>query len=162
MSVSSVRAAYKVCELSEWRVTNLQVQKILYLAHMAYLGKENVPLIEEDFEASMFGPVLPKLYGKLKIFGSSPIPSYFFSVDKNIHSVKEERCLVDAWEHLRNKKNWELVGLTHRMNGAWAKVYNPNYNNTIPPSLILEEYRDLGMGAGHQKINLIDKRQHIQ
>jgi uncharacterized phage-associated protein len=143
MSISSLQAAYEICKLSNWSITNLQVQKILYLAHMVYLGQNKDPLIKEDekFEAWMYGPVLPQLYNQLKIFGSTPIQAYFFSLEEDEQTRKEKLGLKNAWDNLKNKKSWELVGLTHRENGAWAKVYDSMSNKTITNSLILEEYK---------------------
>ena len=52
MAVTARQAANKICELSDWTVSNLQLQKILYIAHMVYFGDEGKPLIsDEKFES---------------------------------------------------------------------------------------------------------------
>ena len=53
-----------------WCVSNLKMQKILYLAHLDYMGKNNERLVESSFEAWDYGPVQPELYHKLKRFGA--------------------------------------------------------------------------------------------
>lgn len=144
LSVSSIRAAYKICELSDWTVTNLEIQKILYLANMVYLGRNNTLLINEEFEAWKYGPVLPKLYNLLKRFGVSPIKKYVFDNEvKTINDDKINQLLIEAWEKLGYKANWELVSMTHRKNGAWKKVYEENKNNTITIDHIRNEYMEL-------------------
>ena len=81
MTVSSFQVAKKICELSNWTVTNLKLQKILYLAQMVHLGRNNGdPLIDEKFEAWMYGPVLPNLYKIMKEFGGSPVRNRFYNV----------------------------------------------------------------------------------
>jgi uncharacterized phage-associated protein len=146
VSVSSKRAAYKICELSDWTVTNLEIQKILYLANMVYLGRNNTLLINEEFEAWKYGPVLPKLYNLLKRFGISPIKKYVFDNEvKIINDDKINQLLTEAWEKLGYKANWELVSMTHRENGAWKKVYEENKNNTITIDHIRNEYMGLSI-----------------
>jgi uncharacterized phage-associated protein len=145
MSITPLQAAYELCKLSKWTLSNLRIQKILYLAHMVYLGQHKEPLINENetFEASMFGPILPKLFNQMKIFGSNPIHKYFFTLIESIQDKKESLALKNAWENLKNKKGDELIALTHRDNGAWAKVYDTTMNKTITNQSILEEYEQL-------------------
>ena len=52
MSVSPESAAYRLCEKAGWSLTQLSVQKGLYLAHMLHLGRTNgAPLLNEEFQA---------------------------------------------------------------------------------------------------------------
>jgi uncharacterized phage-associated protein len=39
MSIPAYSAARYICARGDWRVTNLALQKILYLAHMVHLGR---------------------------------------------------------------------------------------------------------------------------
>jgi uncharacterized phage-associated protein len=141
MLITSLQAAKKVCELSNWCVTNLSLQKIIYFCHMFHLGKHQKPLINEVFEAWIYGPVLPKLYDKLKIYGADYISDNFYNVsdigDKEINSFLEE--VAGA---LLQRKPWELVTLTHSKTGAWAKNYVSGVNRKISNEDILEEYRE--------------------
>jgi len=148
LSVSSLRAAYKICKLSDWTITNLEIQKILYLAHMIYLGRSDTLLINEEFKAWKYGPVLPKLYNLLKRFGIFPIKKYVFDNDvKIIDDENINNLLTEAWEKLGYKSNWELVSITHRKKGAWKKVYEKNKNNTITIDHIRNEYNELFKNA---------------
>jgi uncharacterized phage-associated protein len=109
---------------------------------MDYLGKHKEPLINEDetFKASMLGPILLELYDLLKVFNSHPIHEYFFPLTEIKEDKKESIALKDTWENLKDKKDYELIELTHRENGAWAKVYDEIINRTITNQSILEEY----------------------
>mgnify|MGYP001005556689 CR=1 FL=1 len=73
MTISSLSAARLACEIRNWELTNLELQKILYIAHVAHLGSLDRPLIEEPFEAWDFGPVIANLYHYIKGFGSNKI-----------------------------------------------------------------------------------------
>jgi uncharacterized phage-associated protein len=63
MTISVFDAARTLGYYSDWKLSNLQMQKILYLAHMVYMDKNSgEPLVDEDFQAWDYGPVLPSLY----------------------------------------------------------------------------------------------------
>jgi uncharacterized phage-associated protein len=149
MTIPAIIAAKKICMLGNWRVTNLKLQKILYLAHMVYLGRNNgEPLIDELFEAWDYGPVLPSLYKRIKIFSSEPIPSNIFDDLPVISKSSEADIIEEACRHYLPKRAGELVTITHRDNGAWAKNYDPPYcNNQIPNEDILAEYRSRVSGS---------------
>ncbi len=54
-------------------VSPKKLQKLLYYVeawHLVHLGK---PILEEDFQAWVHGPVLPSLYGALKEYGFNDI-----------------------------------------------------------------------------------------
>mgnify|MGYP006283548483 CR=1 FL=1 len=84
MTVSVLSAAKRLAARSGWTLSNLELQKILYLAHMVHLGRtDGAPLVHGLFEAWDYGPVHPDLYHRVKIFGSSPvknIPGFNFEV----------------------------------------------------------------------------------
>jgi len=54
------------------QMTNLRLQKLIYYAQAWHLANFPKPLFEEDFEAWVHGPVIPKLYRKYKN-GYNPI-----------------------------------------------------------------------------------------
>lgn len=145
MTVSIFSAAKKICELGNWSVTNLQLQKILYLAHMMYMGKrDGEPLVSSHFEAWDYGPVAPDLYHEFKKYGNKPIRTGFFFIEDVEEGTPECRELEMAAEHLLQHKASDLVAFTHREGGAWNKHYTPGIKGCIiPDEAILQEYKDL-------------------
>lgn len=141
MAVSALSAAKRVCELSGWQLSNLSLQKILYIAHLIYLGRRNEPLFDETFQAWNYGPVLPSVYHKAKIFGSDPVRNVFHSVP-NLEEGPEADVLAETVEKLSNKSPSQLVAITHWDKGAWAKHYMPGMNMVIPNDDVLREYQD--------------------
>jgi uncharacterized phage-associated protein len=143
MSVSSATAARYACKMAAWSLTNLKLQKILYLAHMVFVGRTNgLLLIDEPFEAWDFGPVLPSLYHRVKIFGNSPIRDVFSDADYP-EGTTEGKLIAEACEHLSRKSAGELVAMTHWPDGAWAKNYRKGvYGVLIPAADILQEFKD--------------------
>jgi hypothetical protein len=68
MSESSSTAARYACRMSGWSLTNLKLQKILYIARMVFVGRtKDQLLIDEAFKAWDFGPVLPSLYHRVRL-----------------------------------------------------------------------------------------------
>ena len=60
-----------ICESGNWRVTNLQLQKLLYLAHMEYMGAtDGQVLTDASFEAWDYGPVEPSVNRRVRMYGS--------------------------------------------------------------------------------------------
>lgn len=136
---TALALAKTILRISDWKITHLSVQKILYLCHMFYMGKyDGSPLVEEDFEAWAYGPILPSLYEDLKIFGGSPITS-FYKVDET-NDDKKLAVLEKVVEALKKKTAGQLVGLTQSKEGAWAKYYRPEFHRKIPNGAILKEY----------------------
>jgi uncharacterized phage-associated protein len=143
MSVSSLSAARLVCEVRDWKVSNLELQKILYIAHMIYLGNVGEPLIDENFEAWDYGPVIPELYQKVKGFGAKPVGNVFHSVDLPSESTKEYSYIRRAADVAKGMTAGQLVSFTHRPYGAWSRFYKPGLrDNIILNEIILDEYNE--------------------
>lgn len=122
MTISAYDAAHYLCKRSGWRLSNLQVQKILYMADMNFVGQTESRLIDEDFQAWDYGPVLESLYHHLKAFGKKPVPNVFWGAN-DISGTPEAKMLDLALENLSHRKPHELVATTHSSLGAWIKRY---------------------------------------
>lgn len=147
MTVSVLSAAKRLAGRSGWTLSNLELQKILYLAHMFYLGRTNgEPLVFGNFEAWDYGPVHPDLYRRAKIFGSDPVHNIFHEVDEP--SEGPERDIIDeAYTSLGSAGSGRLVSATHRRGGAWYTHYVPGIRHCVIPNQdILREYRELDNG----------------
>ncbi|HEX7324465.1 MAG TPA: type II toxin-antitoxin system antitoxin SocA domain-containing protein [Rhodanobacteraceae bacterium] len=129
--------------MSGFSLSNLQVQKILYLAHMTYAGVlDGAALIgDEVFEAWAYGPVLPHVYRYLRSFGGDRVPNVFRRIDAPVNAATELRILDDAVRTFAPMEPWRLVTLLHRTDGAWFKNYQTGRNRAIPMADILAEYR---------------------
>lgn len=142
MPLTPFQAARKVCEHGSWRITNLGLQKILYIAQMIFMGENNgLRLVDTDFEAWDYGPVSPEVYHKVKIFGANHIQDVFIGVPPSNDGLREA-SLHNVCTFLASKKPAELVSITHWKDGAWAKHYQAgSLGIVIPDEDILDEYR---------------------
>jgi len=143
MTVSTREAAKALGHFSDWSFSNLQMQKILYLAHMFYMGRhQGEPLVDEHFEAWDYGPVLPSLYHDVKFFGSAPVKDVFFSTQ--LIQGREANIIQEAARAFENTRAGQLVAATHKEGGAWATHYMPGVRGIIIPNGdILREYNAL-------------------
>ncbi len=142
--LTSFQAAKISAEAVDWSVTNLRLQKMLYIAHMYYLGKNSKPLIGDAFHAWAYGPVLPTLYHELKVFGAKNIQPSAFDHVSDVSDDSDERLHVFGMANfLREYETTNLIGITHRSGAAWSKSYNPRIRNIeIPTAAIMQEYED--------------------
>ena len=119
MSIHVLQAAKFMASRSGWKLSNLELQKILYIAHMFHLGIHDTPLVWGDFEAWDLGPVHPILYHEVKRFGADPVTEVNFP--ENIEEGTEQDLLGEAVDQLSKKTGGQLVAITHWEHGAWAK-----------------------------------------
>ena len=147
MAVPVPAAAKRMCERSGWSLSNLELQKLLYIAHMFHLGETGEPLIIGRFEAWDYGPVQPTLYHMAKVFGSSPVKNIFHTAPP-IEGRPEADTVDSAVDQLGNEPPGRLVAITHWDKGAWARFYVPGERGiVIPNDAIRQEYEDRKNGV---------------
>lgn len=143
MAARMESVAKYICEKSGWNVSNLQLQKLMYLAQMIYMGRTNGKrLFDGDFEAWDYGPVEPDLYHKVKVFGSGHIRDVFRNARQFKENDERRKVMDDVTTRFLKFTAGDLVEITHWDGGAWAKHYIPNARNVpIPDEDILAEYK---------------------
>lgn len=143
MAISAMQAAKLACEASGWTLSNLQLHKILYIAHMVYSGRHGgEPLIgDERFQAWAYGPVLPSVYHYASSYGSSNIQNIFHHVPDADPTSDESETIIDAVRNLGDLDPFQLVDLTHEPVSAWAHSYSPGLRHVvIDQDAIINEY----------------------
>lgn len=86
-------------------ITNMQLQKILYLIQAEYI-KHGAFAFEDNFEMWGFGPVIPKIYYRYGIFGAEPIDIYFY----DFSLPEKDAVIIDPMiERLRKDAPWTLL-----------------------------------------------------
>jgi uncharacterized phage-associated protein len=92
-------------------------------------------LINEEFEAWRFGPVLPSIYHKFKVFSSNPIPLEhpFVQWELPLSPLTESSQLIDrVLDVYGNSTGFDLVNMSHAPDGPWAKAWDPSsFSSTI-------------------------------
>lgn len=138
--MNAIVTASTLAEMSGWTLSNLQLQKLLYLAQMFHLGEQGTPIFDDDFEAWKLGPVVPSLYQQARIYGSKPVKSLF--TDRRLEDGSGKDVLRRTLSELPDLRPWKLVAITHWERGAWAKHYaEGDFGCVIPKGDILDEYK---------------------
>lgn len=118
--------AKTVCDLAGWNLSQLKLQKILYILQMFYLGAYDKPLFYANFEAWDFGPVEPNLFRKLRGIGNGPVPKWMFILEDVIDEKAPEYSFIkDMTEKLLDKSPSFLVNYVHDSASAWNVLYKP-------------------------------------
>lgn len=132
-------------------MSNLKLQKILYYIQAAFLVEKNKRCFNEAIIAWEFGPVIPQVYQKYKMYGRRGIPKQksrkVLQLDtKKMRIIKKEdaeiskidgrliKKVVDAYAEIKDP--FILVKKTHK-EGPW-KATEKNHEITI--SLIKNYY----------------------
>lgn len=140
MAIPVLDAAHHLCKGSGWILTQIELQKLLYLSHMVHLGIHRKPLVNGDFEAWEFGPVHPELYRAVRHYGSCTISS--LGRQRISLPPESERITLDVtYSEIGLLSASRLIAITHWTEGAWAKNYRPGLLGVvIPEEDILDEY----------------------
>ena len=120
-------------------ISNMKLQKLLYLAQGIHLAlKNDTPLFADSIEAWKYGPVIPSVYHKFKIYFSGDIPvthpfaSGTATLDED--QLKLVRKVVDLYGGL---SAISLSNFTHLQESPWFSVYNAKtFSAEIPTSSI--------------------------
>lgn len=138
--ISALQAAKATCECAGWRLSNLALNRVLYIAHMYHLGQQGRPLIKEVFEAWDYGPILPAVYHKAKIFGRKPVRNIFRAVPALPEDTDEYQSLSDTVQETWDWPSARLIAVTHWKQGAFYRYYTPDLRMPIPHEEVFAEY----------------------
>ena len=142
MSVNVLTVAEFAASQSGWAKSNLELQKIVYLAHMIHSGVYGRPLVKGDFQAWDLGPVHPVLYHRVKRFGAGRVESISHR-ERNPIGNEGLEILKECIDVLSKKSGGQLISITHWGKGAWARNYQSGVRHRrIPQEHIEDEYRE--------------------
>ena len=114
-------------------VSNLQLQKMIYFVNLYYFKLTNTFLLEgEQFEAWQHGPVIPDIYRKYATYGGLSISIKSDDIsDDLLYDSEFKKIASDSLNsindfilYLASMDPWTLVDYSHRVGGAWHKVYS--------------------------------------
>lgn len=139
---------------SQFKLTNLKLNKLVYFMHGVYLAREDTPLIRNRFECWQRGPVISSLYHRLKRFEQGNVTELIScqnyergTVDVVSSTRMDERMtvtLAKATNYFVEKSAFWLVEQSHSISGPWFKHYvqdsSPNAGKTIPDYEIKEHF----------------------
>ncbi len=135
-------ADYFIKNIDEkFRIDNLKLNKLVYIAFGFAISLRKSTLFEEEIQAWKWGPVIPKLYHYFKKGGSRNIDK----VSDKGASIEDKFILQvlnvvkDIYE---SKEGLEMVELTHQTGTPWHYFYDGARNKTIEP-IVIKDYYDI-------------------
>lgn len=123
------------------RLTNMQLQKMVYVANGMYLASTGGPLISEQVEVWNYGPVIRPLYNELKQFGSGYVTTNLISLyNDSIPSGNEKikKVLDFTWRACKNADGIKLSNWSHAPDSPWTRASGEK--KTIIPNEYMENY----------------------
>ena len=142
MTVPAEAAAKYLAKMSGYKLSNLPLQKLLYLADMVHAGTSKKRLLSGNFEAWDYGPVHPSVYHLCKYKGAKPLTeATFIGVPDLDEDSEEAKFLRAVYDKFGSYTSGQLVRITHAPKGAWYKRYAPGARGVqILTEDMIEEY----------------------
>ena len=110
-------------------VSNLRLQKLLYFVQCIFLGILGYACFSDKIEAWDYGPVIPDVYRKYKVYGATMIPSMGTLTSSSLD--EKSRFLINqTLNTCATKRTGELVKISHSQ-APWKDAYVPGMNNVI-------------------------------
>jgi uncharacterized phage-associated protein len=165
MSYPAAAVANELLDLagrSNRKLTQIEIQKLVYFAHGWHLALTEQILIPDQIEAWTYGPVVRRLYDALKKFGNSPITekvldwkmggnsgfSYCFPTIQS-PSVEDDayaRTVIQSvWDKYGMLGSFKLVEITHLDGSPWQQARAKGI-----PYISNEEIKDYFKGLATQ------------
>jgi uncharacterized phage-associated protein len=149
-------------------VSNLKLQKLLFLCHALYLVHTGRPLVRGSFEAWQYGPVHREVYDAFKNSRAEPITEDALRFDpvtgmRQPIALPADRALLDVVQKVvqfyGDRSPGELVNITHAKDGPWDHVVSTakthaNMALKISDEVIAERFKYLWFG---KQPNFLDK-----
>lgn len=112
------------CDKNELRITNLQLQKILFFIQKESIRRRGYGIFSNRIEAWQYGPVIPDVFYQFAGFGAMKLVLYedlFSDVSpKDIIDDKSKEIIEEILREYIHVSPWDLVAKSHVSNGAWS------------------------------------------
>ncbi|EPB6106265.1 TPA: SocA family protein [Yersinia enterocolitica] len=142
---SPIQVANKFIELAAANgtpITQMQAQKLTYIAHGISLGHRDAALLSDPVCAWRYGPVLPSLYHLLKNYGaskiSSPVPTQGLSISEPMLDDYANSLIKTVFDTYGKYSAEVLSEFTHRAGTPWQQTMSAG--NTIISDHVINDY----------------------
>ncbi|WP_291424251.1 Panacea domain-containing protein [Acidocella sp.] len=131
----------------------MQLQKLVYIAHGWNLAINGEPLVSEMPQAWDNGPVFRKIWNHIRDFGFGSKTKLLEDPINNkpieeILSAEESGIIDHVWNKYGRYSGLELSRMTHEQNTPWTNTYfTRGQNASIPNDEIRDHYIQLAMAG---------------
>lgn len=123
----AIDAAYyllKSAKSKDVTITNLKLQKLIYIANGYMLALHDRPLIDEQPQAWKYGPVIHSIYRQFKSYEDRPIEIDASPLENTALSPEAQEVIDDVIDTYGSETAIDLVNLTHEADTPWDEVWN--------------------------------------
>jgi uncharacterized phage-associated protein len=150
-------------DLTGVSLTNMALQKLVYLAHGWHLLERGSPLATNHFEAWEHGPVVRALYEAVKSAGEKPVAGramWFNALANRLEIARADLTMVEheflrrIFDRYGRLTAAQLRAITHEPGGPWDRVWNAGpdeiyFDQRIPTDLIRTHFSTHGDNGRH-------------
>lgn len=127
-------------------LTQLGLQKLVYLCQGWHLAMADELLFRENIYAFKLGPVVRELRDRFGMCGKDPLPPYPLTDAERVLSPSAKQIINGVWEQYAHLHSSRLVDLTHEAGSPWDQIWHhKSHGGTkgkiIPPTLIREWFK---------------------
>lgn len=136
----------KTAQASGKLLTNMQLQKLVYIAHGYSLAILHRPLLRQPVEAWRYGPVIPVLYDALRQYGAGYVTEPINFLPSETLSDTDRALVATVATAYSRFSGPQLATMTHKNGTPWHEVYDAQeffHNTDIPDALIEQHYTAL-------------------
>jgi len=142
-AVDVARRLIYLAESQSKTLTNMQLQKLVYIAHGLHLAFHDEELLDEEINAWKHGPVIPDVYYEFRQYLDRNIPASEGA--KGSFTDNEIDTIRTAYNNFGKFNGWTLREITHKKGSPWYSIwYDGNgketYNAVIPNETIKNHY----------------------
>ena len=113
------------CDKNGLRITNLQLQKILFFIQKESIRKRGYGIFSNRIEAWQYGPVIPDVFYEFAGFGAMKLVLYedLFSENSSKDTFidnESNKIIENILKECIYISPWDLVAKSHVSDGAWS------------------------------------------
>ena len=145
--VSSITVANAFLDLANKAgkpMTNMQLQKLVFLAQGYSLAMLNRPMHVNNTHAWQWGPVIPILYKKLQKYGNGLVSEFIpLGVVEEGELDEQDKALIeDVFNAYGSWTGSKLSALTHPRDTPWDITFKSEPFGVIPNALMQTFYAE--------------------
>ena len=132
---------YELSKKNNRLITPMKLLKLTYICYGWYsIGNED-RLFYNEIQAWKYGPVIPDLYDKIKIYHTNPVNDDIGnseSLDDN-----KKKWIEKIYSLYKGFTGNDLSNMTHIEGSPWHQVYDKSNRYEIPDNIIKDYYKKL-------------------
>ena len=139
--------ANTMIEVSDFQISNLKLQKLLYYVYGVNLVVNPKEELSEGPQAWMYGPVFPTVYRAFREYEADIIPmtaTIRYVIPDSKVTIDEGdflgEIICSVYDEFGGLQNFELVRMTHEPGTPWNEYYGRGKRNIPMRNSIIEKF----------------------